>query len=509
MSAQVVAYRKEFPTRLLVALNKDNPQLHDVYQLDLVSGEVEKVVENFGVFGWVADPELRVRAAARYRPDAGMDVLALRPSAAAAEWETVLSVGPEEAFGTQLVGFSGEGWGLYLLSSVGANTTRLVHLDLDRGAMEVLAEDPRYDVASVTLHPDTGELQLASVIRERVEYSVHDPAIEPDIDGIRAIQRGDFQLAGRDQADRTWLVAFTVDDGPISYYAWDRDTRAASFLFHHKPALSAYRLARMEPFAFSARDGLEIHGYLTFPLGAAREGLLTVLRVHGGPAVRDVWGAGPSAPYAQWLANRGYLCVQVNFRGSRGYGKELLDAGVRERGGKMHDDLIDAVEFAVARGWADPDRVAIMGASYGGYATLVGATFTPDVFRCAVALAGASKLKTLLENRPPYWAQARPLWRRRLGDPETEQEFLWSRSPLSRVDAIRIPILLAQGANDPIVTQVESEQIVAAMREKGVDHEYLLFPDEGHALAKPENRLRFIAAAERFLATHLGGRYEG
>lgn len=505
VQAQVIAYRKEFPTEALIGLNKDNPELHDVYHLDLVSGELEKVVENFGVARWSVDPELRVRAALRYRPDGGIDVLALRSDAAADEWKPVLSVGAEDALGTGIVGFSGDGRRLYLLSSIEANASRLLRLDLDGDGIEVLAEDPRYDVTGVMLHPDTREVQLVSFIRERLEHSVHDPGIEADIDGIRAIQRGDFQLAGRDHADRTWLVAFTVDDGPISYYAWDRQSRVATFLFDHQPALTAYRLARMEPFAFSARDGLEVCGYLTFPVGAERQRLPTVLCVHGGPWGRDVWGY---SAIVQWLANRGYLCVQVNFRGSTGYGKEFVNAGDREWAGKMHDDLLDAVEFVVARGWADRERVAILGGSYGGYAALVGATFTPDVFRCAIASAAPSNLKTLLENFPPYWAPIAALLHQRVGDPGTEQEFLWSRSPLSRVDAIQIPVLVAQGANDPRVLRAESEQIVAAMRERRIEHEYLLFPDEGHGLAKPENRLRFVAAAEAFLAKYLGGRYE-
>ena len=505
VQAQLIAYRKEFPTELLVGLNKDNAKLHDVYHLDLVTGELAKVVENFGVARWAVDRELRVRAAVRYRPDGGVDVLARRSHAPSDAWETVLSVDAEDALGTCIVGFSGDGRGLYLLSSVGANASRLLHLNLDFGGMDVLAADPRYDVGGVMLHPDTREVQVVSVIRARVEHAVHDPTIEADIDGIQAIQRGDFGIAGRDHADRTWLVTFAVDDGPVSYYAWDRQTRAATCLFDHQPALSAYRLAPMEPFAFSARDGLEIHGYLTFPVGAERERLPTVLCVHGGPWGRDVWGYSPNV---QWLANRGYLCVQVNFRGSTGYGKEFVNAGDKEWAGKMHDDLVDAVEFVVGSGWADRDLVAILGGSYGGYAALVGAAFTPDVFRCAIAAAAPSNLKTLLENLPPYWEPIAALFHQRVGDPETEQEFLWSRSPLSRVEDIQIPILVAQGANDPRVPQAESEQIVAAMRAKGLDYEYLLFPDEGHGLAKPENRLRFAATAERFLAKYLGGCYE-
>ncbi len=228
-----------------------------------------------------------------------------------------------------------------------------------------------------------------------------------------------------------------------------------------------------------------------------------MLNVHGGPWARDEWGFNP---WAQFFANRGYLCVQVNFRGSIGYGKNFLNAGDREWGARMHDDLIDAVEYVVAQGWADRQRIAIFGGSYGGYAALVGVTFTPDVFACAVDIVGPSNLKTFIETVPPYWQPAIALLHTRIGNPQTEEDFLWSRSPLSRVDQIKIPLLIVHGANDPRVKQAESEQIVAAMKQKGIDHEYMLFPDEGHGFDKPENRLKFYAAAEKFLAKHLGGR---
>jgi dipeptidyl aminopeptidase/acylaminoacyl peptidase len=300
-------------------------------------------------------------------------------------------------------------------------------------------------------------------------------------------------------------VGFTNDTGPIPYFAYDRRTKEARLLFEHRPSLRRYELAAMEPFSYEARDGLAIHGYLTFPVGEPRARLPTVLVVHGGPWARDEWGFQPET---QWLANRGYLCVQVNFRGSTGYGKAFVNAGDREWGAKMHDDLVDAVASVVDRGLADPARVAIYGGSYGGYAALVGAAFTPELFRAAIDVVGPSNLETLIRSIPPYWAPLIAQFHTRVGNPDTESEFLWSRSPLSRVKDIKVPLLIAQGANDPRVKQAESEQIVAALTEAGIDHEYLLFPDEGHGFAKPENRLRFYAAAERFLARHLGGRAE-
>jgi len=261
----------------------------------------------------------------------------------------------------------------------------------------------------------------------------------------------------------------------------------------------------MEPFSYQSRDGLTINGYLTFPPGADRTGLPTVLLVHGGPWARDTWGFDPQA---QWLADRGYLAIQINFRGSSGYGKAFLNAGDREWGNKMQNDISDAVAHAISRGWSDPDKIAIVGGSYGGYAALAGAAFTPDLFCCAVDIVGPSNLITLIETIPPYWAPLIAQFHRRVGDPATDQEFLWSRSPLSVAEQIRIPLLIAQGANDPRVKQAESEQIVAALEKAGIEHAYMLFPDEGHGFAKPENRLTFYAAADKFLSRYLGGRAE-
>ena len=302
-----------------------------------------------------------------------------------------------------------------------------------------------------------------------------------------------------------WVIGFTADDGPVKYYMFDRNTKEAKFLFVHKPDLNDYPLAKMEPISFTSRDGLTIHGYVTFPPGKERTNLPMVLNVHGGPWYRDTWGYNREA---QWLANRGYVCLQVNFRGSTGYGKDFLNAGDREWGGKMHDDLIDAVNWAVDEGYADPAKIAIYGGSYGGYAALVGATFTPDVFCCAVDIVGVSNLITFIETIPPYWSSFLEVLYKRVGHPDEDAEFLMSRSPLTKVDAIKIPMLIAQGANDPRVNQAESEQIVEAMKAKGIEYEYMLFEDEGHGFAKPENRLEFYAAAEKFLAKHLGGRFE-
>ena len=504
VQAQLLAKNKHFPDTLLVGLNKENPQVHDVYRLTVSSGDLELVAKNPGnVAHWVADRDFNVRGALSATPKGGFDLL-FRDTEEAG-WRTLVSWEPEDALNSGPVGFSGDRARIYLLDSRGANAARLVTLNPTTGATEVLAGDERYDVGEVLINPDTYEVEAVAVERARAEWTVLDESVREDFQTIEKLNRGDFAVVSRDRADERWLVAFTVDDGGASYYSYDRRKKDGDHLFDARPDLAEYTLARMEPISFAARDGLTIEGYLTLPPGGERENLPTVLDVHGGPWARNGWGYDPEA---QWLANRGYACLQVNFRGSTGYGKKFLNAGNKEWGARMHDDLVDAVGWAIEEGIADPERVAIYGGSYGGYAALVGATFTPDLFRCAVDIVGPSNLITLINSIPPYWSTFLATFHERVGNPETEEEYLKSRSPLFFVDRIQIPMLIAQGANDPRVKQAESEQIVAAMREKGIDHEYLLFEDEGHGFARPENRLKFYAAAERFLAKHLGGRVE-
>ena len=501
--ATIIGTSKRRPSEVLVGINADNPQLHDVYRLNLDSGSLVKEITNPGYAGWLADEDLVVRCALAPAPDGSFNVL-VRDSSEE-PFRHLLTIPAEDATSTDVVSFSGDGRSLFMISAAGSDTSRLTRVDLATGESTDLAADPEADVAGALLHPDTREPQIVTILKDRMEYVVLDPSVSDDLKAVRALHPGDPSFSGRNDADTTWLVAFNLDAGSTTYFMYDRTTKTGRLLLVARPALDGYELAAMEPFSFPARDGLVIHGYATFPPGRGRTGLPAVVNVHGGPQVRDTWGYDPEA---QWLANRGYLCVQVNYRGSTGYGKAFVAAGDREWGGKMHDDLVDAVEYIVDQGWADRSRVAIYGGSYGGYAALVGAAFTPDVFCCAVDIVGPSNLKTLLETIPPYWAPMIAQLYRRVGNPETDAEFLWSRSPLSRAHDIRIPLLIAQGANDPRVKQAESEQIVAALTEAGIDHEYLLFPDEGHGFAKPENRIKFYTAAERFLAKYLGGRYE-
>jgi dipeptidyl aminopeptidase/acylaminoacyl peptidase len=499
--AQPAGRSRRKPDELLIGINADDRRFHDLYHLDLPSGRLEKRVKNPGFDSWLVDLDLAVRGGTRTTDTGAIEYL--MGEGDPSTWPVVLTVAPEDATlnTSGVLGFDAKGEKLFMLTPVGANATRLVRFDPATGGTEVLVEDPTYDVASVVLHPESHEPQLAAIVRDRSELVVLDPAIAGDIERLKQADAGELHVVSRDHADRRWVVAYVHDDAPITYFIYDRDSGTSTFLFEHQPSLSQHKLAKVEPFSFTASDGLTVHGYAAFPAGSDRKRVPTVVHVHGGPwGARHTWGYDPTT---QWLANRGYLVLEINYRGSGGYGKDFLNASEREWAGRMHTDLIEGATYAVEQGWADPNRIAIFGGSYGGYAALVGATFTPDFFRCAVDIVGPSNLITLLETVPPYWVGIKQVFYRLLGHPERDRDFLWERSPLSRVDQIRIPMLIGQGANDPRVNQAESEQIVAAMKERGIDHEYLLFPDEGHGFAKPENRLRFYGAAEDFLAKHM------
>lgn len=501
VQAQLLAHNRWHPYELLLGLNDRDEQVHDVHRVDLRTGELTLVEQNPGFAAWLIDTDLVVRGGVLMQPD-GSEQIMLRDGAQG-EYEPFREVTHEDSAATGVAGFSRDGRRVLMSSSVGVNAAQLIRVDLDTGVETVIAADPTYDVTNVVLHPETREPQIVVFAKDRAEYIVLDESVRADLDRLRAYRDAELTVSRTERDDCIWLVGFARPDGPIEYTTYDRDTGEIQPLFVHKEALLSYELAPMDPFAYTTRDRLTVHGYITFPAGVEHRGLPAVLLVHGGPWHRDTWGYDPTV---QWLANRGYAVVQVNFRGSLGYGKDFVNAGNKQWGAAMHDDLVDAVAYVVDRGWVDPQRVGIFGGSYGGYAALAGVAFTPDTFRCAVDLCGPSNLLTLIASVPEYWKPMIADLHQRVGNPEIEKDMLVRQSPLASVDAIRSPVLVAQGANDPRVKQAEAEQIVAALRDKGVDHEYVLFADEGHGLAKPANRERFYATTEPFLARHLGGR---
>ncbi|MBX3080590.1 MAG: S9 family peptidase [Anaerolineae bacterium] len=500
----------DFPTEILIGINDRMPQLHDVYRLDILTGERTLVQENPGFAGFVADDHYNIRLGVQQRPDGGMNIL--RP--AGDGWELFLDVPNEDMLTTNPISFDHVGETLYLADSRGRNTSALMHLNMATGESVLLTEDPRADLTDVLRHPVTHQVQAAAFTYERKQWHVLDTDLQADFDYLKTVADGELSINSRTLHDQQWIVDFELDNGPVRYYRYDRAARQATFLFAHRDELERYQLAKMHPVVIPARDGQSLVSYYSLPVGTdTRETgipdhpLPMVLFVHGGPWGRDFWGYNG---IHQWLANRGYAVLSVNFRASTGFGKAFTNAGDKQWGRAMHDDLLDAVAWAVEAGLTTRDQVAIMGGSYGGYATLAGLTMTPDAFACGVDIVGPSNLITLLESVPPYWEPMIALFRQRVGDNTTDEgrALLKERSPLTYVESIRRPLLVGQGKNDPRVKQAESDQIVNAMHANNIPVTYVLYPDEGHGFARPENNLSFFAVTESFLAAHLEGSYQ-
>ena len=511
--AMMLPMSRRFPNEALVGLNVRDPRYHDIHRVDILTGEMSLVLENdIGAFGLLTDDDFRVRLATVTSEGGGMSTLERSDSG---EWLPFMEIDLEDGMTTYPLGMDISGRILYMADSRGRNTSALARFDFDNRKRTILASDDHADLSwDFMIHPATGHVQAVSFEYDRMRWHVVDESIASDLERIRGADDGEFKVNSRSHDDTRWIVYFVKDDGPTTFHLYDRERDEVEYLFTNRPDLERYDLRPMKSAVVSSRDGLDMVVYYTLPTQTGGEGdtepakpIPTVLLVHGGPQGRDSWGYDPQH---QLLANRGYAVVSVNFRGSTGFGKAFVNAGDREWGGKMHDDLIDAVEWAIERGISDPDRIAIMGGSYGGYATLVGLTFTPDVFACGVDIVGPSNLVTTLETIPAYWEPIAEMEKARVGDISTEdgRRFLAERSPLSRVDSIIKPLLIAQGANDPRVKRAESDQIVNAMKERGIPVTYVLYPDEGHGFARPENNLSFMAIAEAFLARCLGGRYE-
>nr|WP_235880142.1 S9 family peptidase [Polyangium aurulentum] len=517
VNARVEATSQKIPGEILIAINDRDKKVHDIHRVDIKTGNKKLVHKNESNFaGFVADDDFNVRLGQRMTPDGGallVDTTA-KPKEKGKEPEPYAVIPFEDSETTYPLSFDATGKTLYMVDSRGRNTGALAKVDFKTKKSAVLVDDPKADVEGFMVHPKTNEVQAVATNYERQKWQVIDKSVQPDMDALAKVSEGDYDVISRTLDDKRWLVSYVVSDGPVKYYRYDRDKKKADFLFTNRKALEGLPLAKMHPRVIKSRDGLELVSYLTVPKamdpdadGRPDKPLPMVLLVHGGPWGRDTWGLNSMH---QWLANRGYAVLSVNFRGSTGLGKKFVNAGNKEWAGKMHDDLLDAVKWAVDQKVADASKVAIMGGSYGGYATLVGLTFTPEQFACGVDIVGPSNLKTLLSTIPPYWAPMLDTFKTRVGDPTTPEgeKLLASRSPLSFADRIKRPLLIGQGANDPRVKQAESDQIVKAMQAKGIPVTYVLYSDEGHGFARPENRLSFNAVAETFLAQCLGGPYE-
>ena len=505
VKASILEYNRDFSNEILLMLNQSDPNRFDVYRMNLDDATMVLDTKNEGahfhngVSGWLSDSNLLVRAAQCFLPD-GSTAVFVRDTKES-EWKHILTSGPLENF-LELVTFSKDGKSLYVITSIDANASRLLKINLETLAREVVYEDPMFDVSYAMVNPLTYEIDGVGIHRHKPDLVIFNQEILRDFAPL-ADTEAVVQISSEDLQRKKWILSYSYDDKPSQLFLYNRETKEKEFLFTPRPELSQYLCSKMTPISYQARDGMIIYGYLTLPPENLPKIDSAVMLVHGGPNSRDGWGC---SPLVQWLANRGYVVLQVNYRGSTGYGKNYLNAGNKEWGGKMHDDLLDGKAFLVANGYAKEDKVAIFGGSYGGYATLVGLAFTPEEFCCGVDIVGPSNIVSLLRSIPSYWTPLKACEDIRVGNPDTEEEFLKSRSPLFKAHQVIRPLLIAQGANDPRVKQAESDQMVAEMRKHNKAVEYLLFEDEGHGFAIPENRLKFFAATERFLSQYLGGR---
>ena len=524
ITAVVGAMSDKYPDEIVIGINNRNASLHDLYRVDIKTGNMTLIQENTGFLGFYMDNDYNVRFAVKMTPDGGKEIF---EPAENGSWTSFMKIGMEDERATNILGFDKTGEVIYMADSRDRNTAALYSLNLKTEERKLMAEDQQSDlnwiwtyeivglyVPQILVHPTEMNVQAAAFNYDRIHWKVIDPAIAQDLEYLRGVADGDFHVISRTLDDNAWIVVCIVDNGPKRYYYYDRKKGQARLLFTANSELEGSPLAKMNPAVIKSRDGLDLVSYYTLPLNSDSDGdgipdkpLPMVIIIHGGPWLRDDWGY--SADH-QWLANRGYAVLSVNFRGSTGFGKNFTNAGNMEWGRKMQDDLIDAVNWAVERGIADPNQVAFMGGSYSGYAALVGLTFTPETFACGVDICGMSNLTDWIESFPPYWQSVIDLMAVRVGDVRTEEgrKLLAERSPINYVDRIQRPLLIAQGANDPRARQNESDRIVQAMQKKDLPVTYVLYPDEGHGFARPENRLSFYAVAEAFLSQHLGGRFE-
>jgi dipeptidyl aminopeptidase/acylaminoacyl peptidase len=492
---------------ILISMNKRNPELMDAYWLNINNGKLRVAAENPGNFtAYLADLTNQVRVATAISANGETEIHARTTEQE--PWRLVKRYPIEDI--TSVLAFHQDGKRIYVKSSFGRNLSALCLLDLSTGEETVVHQDPENESDLVNAIFDSKTHQLLAVQYEgdKVRFYGMTPEIERDLESIRKASPDNFYLSSRSDDHSRWVVAYYSPTNPGQTFLYQRDKAKLKLLEESRPWLKAEMLSPCEPIAFQTKDGFTIRGYLTLPRDSEKKNLPMVLFVHGGPWERDRWQFDS---VAQFLANRGYAVLQINFRGSTGFGKKFATAAKKEFAQKMHQDLIDGVNWVVDKKIADPKRVAIIGLSYGGYATLVGLTFTPDTFACGVDFAGASSLITLIESFPPSW---KPFLARRwypfVGDPSKaeDREDMKKRSPLFYADRIKAPLMIYQGVNDPRVTKEQADQMVIALHDRGINTQYLVAKDEGHGLDNPINMLAVFHATENFLADCIQGKVQ-
>jgi dipeptidyl aminopeptidase/acylaminoacyl peptidase len=501
----------ENTNQIVIGLNKRDKEVFDAYLLNINDSSIKLIYENkYRYTGYLFDDNYQLKLVSKMDQDTGD----INYYFVDQDFNTspFITVSEQDSKTTYPLGLNKKGDSIYIIDSSNKNVGDFILLNLQTGSKKIIYKSEKFEIDGISFNKKTKEPIALSISGLREKRKVLDKAYSVDFRLLEEKAKdGDFGIISKTLDETKWVVIFSYSDKPSGYYLYDRSNKKLAFLFYNRSNLLDYQLAPMQSVEIKSRDDLILPSYLTLPVGfkpGKSKPIPLILDVHGGPTARDYWGYNGAV---QWLVNRGYAVLQVNYRGSLGFGKEFVNAGKGEWAAKMHDDLIDACKWAIMEGITTREQIAISGGSYGGYAALVGLTFTPNYFKCAVDIVGPSNLVTLLESIPPYWKPfMKNLELMTGGDVRTEKgkQFLKSRSPLTYYDKIIKPLLIAQGANDPRVKQAESDQIVSAMKKRNIPVTYILYPDEGHGFAKPENRKSYIAITEQFLAKHLGGRAE-
>lgn len=509
----IVKISQNIPDEILIGTNNRTLEYFDIYRLNIIDGKMVKLFENNEYMGFIADDNLKLKFCYKSNVEGAMEIYAIGDENHAMLFD---SIPYDSHYNTHIVGLDKQGQNIYMMDSRGRDKSALYLKNIKSKKKTLISKNNKSDLADIIFHPVNKNVQAAAFEYKQKQWEILDKTIAKDFKFLEVKLGKTFELTSRNLADDLWIVALVQDNGPVSYYKYSRKVGKLDFLFYNRNNLQNYKFAKMHPQVIKSRDGLNLVSYLTLPVNSTKtpgsikpiKPLPLILLVHGGPNARDSWGYNSQH---QWLANRGYAVLSVNYRASLGFGKKFATLGDGQWGAKMHDDLLDAVNWAIDKKITTKDNVAIMGGSYGGYATLVGLTFTPDTFKCGVDIVGPSNLETLINSIPPYWKPFKVNLVKKIGADtitKKDKEFLASRSPLTFTNKIKKPLLIAQGANDPRVKQAEADQIVSSMHKKKIPVTYVLFKDEGHGFSKPKNRMLFYALTEKFLTKCLKGRFE-
>ena len=499
VKATIVDDLDDDPEHVILGLNKRNEQIFDPYRVNVNTGQMEMIAENPGnISGWMTDHDGKLRIATT---SDGVNTSLLYRDSELDPFKPILTTDFKE--GVSPLFFTFDNKNLYVASNRGRDKTAIYEFNIEKASEgNLIFEHEEVDVSSLTFSKKRKVLTGVSYTVAKTKRVFFDDWRQ-NIQDMLELKLPGYEVGITSLSDdETRAIVVTYSDKSRgTYYIYDVDDEKLTELGKISPWLNEYQMADMQPIKYTSRDGLTIHGYLTIPKGSSGKNLPVVVNPHGGPWARDSWGYNSQV---QFLANRGFAVFQMNFRGSTGYGRKFWEISFKEWGKSMQDDITDGVKWLIEQGIADPDRIAIYGASYGGYATLAGLTFTPDLYACGVDYVGVSNIFTLLETLPPYWELGRQMMYEMIGNPETEKELLEAASPIFHVDSIRVPLFVAQGANDPRVKQAESDQIVEALRARGVEVPYMLKEDEGHGFYNEENQFDFYREMEQFLMKHIG-----